>query len=176
MRARVQHAPRIRREAILFRGPPDRADPCSALHRAPLRLFRPERRFPCSGLKDAPTSGERPSRPESGRPIPSGRRNFVYDGCYCSRFCDIYENKRSHLVSAKFQDSSTHRIHGTVHRGHETRASGVAMNQNVAETLRLGDVFDQTTGGLAMVCNPRLAGRNPRFKSLCGCPLERLHE
>ena len=31
VRARVQHAPRIHREAIVFRGPPDRADPCSAL-------------------------------------------------------------------------------------------------------------------------------------------------
>ena len=44
VRARVQHAPRIRREAIVFRGPPDRADPCSARKRAPLRLFRPQRR------------------------------------------------------------------------------------------------------------------------------------
>ena len=29
VRARVQHAPRIPREGVVFRGPPDRADPCS---------------------------------------------------------------------------------------------------------------------------------------------------
>lgn len=61
VRARLQHVPRIRREAIVFRGPPDRTDPCSAHHCASRRLTRPERRGQCYRqlLKMSPTASLR---------------------------------------------------------------------------------------------------------------------